>query len=313
MTPMVKVSGLTKRYKGLTAVDGISFEIPRGAVFGLLGPNGAGKSTTVSMLSGLIRPDAGEISIEGLDLWRRPLQAKAAMGIVPQEIALYPSLTARENLKFWGRLYRLGGRELSRRVEEVLDLVGLRERANEPLEKYSGGMKRRINIAAGLLHNPRLLILDEPTVGVDPQSRRAILETIKELNRQGLTVLYTSHYMEEVEELCSLVTIMDRGRIIASGRVEELLQLVMDTEVINLEMARPLENGALLEGVPGVKGVLVEENRARVMVEESRKNLAPVIEAVTAGGISVLSVVVEKPSLEAVFLHLTGRGLRDGG
>ncbi|HOP69311.1 MAG TPA: ABC transporter ATP-binding protein [Bacillota bacterium] len=310
---MVKVSGLTKRYKGLTAVDGISFEIPRGAVFGLLGPNGAGKSTTVSMLSGLIRPDAGEISIEGLDLWRRPLQAKAAMGIVPQEIALYPSLTARENLKFWGRLYRLGGRELSRRVEEVLDLVGLRERANEPLEKYSGGMKRRINIAAGLLHNPRLLILDEPTVGVDPQSRRAILETIKELNRQGLTVLYTSHYMEEVEELCSLVTIMDRGRIIASGRVEELLQLVMDTEVINLEMARPLENGALLEGVPGVKGVLVEENRARVMVEESRKNLAPVIEAVTAGGISVLSVVVEKPSLEAVFLHLTGRGLRDGG
>ncbi|HPZ65576.1 MAG TPA: ABC transporter ATP-binding protein, partial [Bacillota bacterium] len=257
MTPMVKVSGLTKRYKGLTAVDGISFEIPRGAVFGLLGPNGAGKSTTVSMLSGLIRPDAGEISIEGLDLWRRPLQAKAAMGIVPQEIALYPSLTARENLKFWGRLYRLGGRELSRRVEEVLDLVGLRERANEPLEKYSGGMKRRINIAAGLLHNPRLLILDEPTVGVDPQSRRAILETIKELNRQGLTVLYTSHYMEEVEELCSLVTIMDRGRIIASGRVEELLQLVMDTEVINLEMARPLENGALLEGVPGVKGVLV--------------------------------------------------------
>lgn len=174
-------------------------------------------------------------------------------------------------------------------------------------------MKRRINIAAGLLHNPRLLILDEPTVGVDPQSRRAILETIKELNRQGLTVLYTSHYMEEVEELCSLVTIMDRGRIIASGRVEELLQLVMDTEVINLEMARPLENGALLEGVPGVKGVLVEENRARVMVEESRKNLAPVIEAVTAGGISVLSVVVEKPSLEAVFLHLTGRGLRDGG
>lgn len=139
MTPMVKVSGLTKRYKGLTAVDGISFEIPRGAVFGLLGPNGAGKSTTVSMLSGLIRPDAGEISIEGLDLWRRPLQAKAAMGIVPQEIALYPSLTARENLKFWGRLYRLGGRELSRRVEEVLDLVGLRERANEPLEKLPRG------------------------------------------------------------------------------------------------------------------------------------------------------------------------------
>ncbi len=311
MSSFVVVSNLSKSYNGLRAVDDISFEIPEGSMFGLLGPNGAGKTTAISMLSGLIRPDDGNISIGGYDMLREPMKAKSLMGIVPQEIALYPTLSARENLMFWGRLYRLSGKNLRTRVEEVLTVAGLSERANDSIEKYSGGMKRRINIAAGLLHNPKLLLLDEPTVGVDPQSRRSILDTITDLNRQGMTVIYTSHYMEEVEELCPLVTIMDRGKIIASGERHALMQMVEDRDVIRLETAKPLENYDNIKKLPNVIGVSGEENVTRITVGDSRKLLAPVIEAINKSGIQVTSVTVEQPNLETVFLHLTGRNLRN--
>lgn len=311
MPSFVTVGELTKSFNGLKAVDSISFTIPPGAVFGLLGPNGAGKTTVVSMLSGLLQPDSGDIYIGDYNLRQNPLQAKKLMGVVPQEIALYPTLTARENLRFWGRLYRLDGKALACRIEEVLNLVGLQDRGNEPVERYSGGMKRRINIAAGLLHNPRLLLLDEPTVGVDPQSRRSILDTIKELNRKGLTVLYTSHYMEEVEELCTQITIMDRGRIIAAGRQKELIKMVEGSGVIKMELNRPLETSEALKKLPGIKGVSGEDNLLRLTVEDSHKVLAPAIEKVTGFGGQIASVTVEEPSLETVFLHLTGRGLRD--
>lgn len=311
MSSFVIIANLAKSYNGHRAVDDVSFKIPEGAMFGLLGPNGAGKTTVISMLSGLIRPDAGQITVGGYDMLQEPMKAKNLMGIVPQEIALYPALTARENLMFWGRLYRLSGKNLRKRVEEVLKIAGLSDRANEPVDNYSGGMKRRINIAAGLLHKPKLLLLDEPTVGVDPQSRRSILDTIADLNRQGMTVIYTSHYMEEVEELCRLVTIMDKGKVIASGERHEIMQMVDDRDVIRLETAHPLTNYDELKKLPDVIGVSGEENVTRVTVGDSRKLLAPVIAAVNESDIQVTSVTVEQPNLETVFLHLTGRGLRN--
>ncbi len=310
-SPFLSVSRLVKRYGGHAVVRDVSFAVPEGIVFGLLGPNGAGKSTTISMISGLFPPDAGEILIGGYSIHREPMKAKSLMGVVPQEIALYPTLTARENLMFWGRLFRLSGKELRNKVGEALEIAGLARRADEQVEKYSGGMKRRINIAAGLLHNPRLLLLDEPTVGVDPQSRRSILETIKELNSRGMTVLYTSHYMEEVEELCQLITIMDQGKIIASGSREELLQLAGDTDMVRLEVDRPVEDLKSIASLPAVQAVSVKGTTLQAAVTDSNKTLASLIEHVTGTGLQVSSVTVERPNLETVFLHMTGRTLRD--
>ncbi|MCG2821758.1 MAG: ATP-binding cassette domain-containing protein, partial [Candidatus Atribacteria bacterium] len=219
---MVEVKKLTKIYDARKAVDGISFEIKKGEVFGLLGPNGAGKTTTISMLSCLISPTSGDAHIEEKSIIKEPIEVKKRIGVVPQDIALYPTLSAKENLFFWGEMYGLSGRRLKEKVDEVLQVVGLTERSKDRINKYSGGMKRRINIAVGLLPSPKLLILDEPTVGVDPQSRTNILETLKGLNKNGLTILYTSHYMEEVEFLCDRIAIMDLGKIIAQGTQNEL-------------------------------------------------------------------------------------------
>lgn len=310
-SPFLVVSQIVKKYNGHTAVKDVSFEIPQGVIFGLLGPNGAGKSTIISMISGLFPPDAGDILVGGYSIRKDPMGAKNLMGVVPQEIALYPTLTARENLMFWGRLFRLTGKELKGRVDEALEIAGLSQRADERVEKYSGGMKRRINIAAGLLHRPKLLLLDEPTVGVDPQSRANILQTIKELNSQGMTVLYTSHYMEEVEEICRLVTIMDRGRVIASGSREEILQLAGDTDLVNLEVNRELKDSKSIEDMPGVKTVTSRGKVLQIAVKESNKALAALISEVTGKGLKVSSVTVERPNLETVFLQLTGRTLRD--
>ncbi len=310
-SPFLTVSGLVKKYNGHAVVNDVSFEVPQGIIFGLLGPNGAGKSTTISMISGLFSPDAGDITIGGYSILRKPMQAKRLMGVVPQEIALYPTLTARENLFFWGRLFRLSGKTLQNKVNDALEIAGLTERADERIEKYSGGMKRRVNIAAGLLHNPKLLLLDEPTVGVDPQSRRSILETIKELNRQGMTVLYTSHYMEEVEELCDLITIIDQGEIIASGSQAELLQLAGDTDLVNMDLDRPLDDFESIETMPAVKAVSLKGATLQVAVSDSHKTLAALIADVTGKGRRISSVQVDQPNLETVFLHLTGRTLRN--
>ncbi len=311
MEALVDVLGVSKRYGTNLAVDNLSFAVPAGLIYGLLGPNGAGKTTTISMISGLLAPDAGEVLVAGLSVISRPREAKALMGVVPQDIALYQTLSAYENLNFWGRLYGLGGAELAANVERVLELVGLRDRAREPIDTYSGGMKRRINIAVGLLHSPRLLLLDEPTVGVDPQSRRSVLDTIKDLNADGMTVLYTSHNMDEVEEMCSVVAIMDRGQMIAEGSQTELQKLVGDRDLVQLETDSDLPSPSVLANLDWVDSVDVRGSGIDVTVPDGSASLPRLIGVLAQAGIGVTSVRVKQPNLESVFLHLTGRTLRD--
>lgn len=308
---MVEIKEIVKYYGNIKAVDGVSFGVEKGEIFGLLGPNGAGKTTVISMICGILRPDSGDIRFEGNSVVKEPLVLRRVMGIVPQEIALYPELTARENLNFWGRMYGLSGKALKKRIDDVLDMMGLSDRANDRIDKYSGGMKRRINIAAALLHNPELLIMDEPTVGIDPQSRNHILETVKRLEGEGMTVIYTSHYMEEVEYLCDRVAIMDQGKIIAVGGQDELRALVggIDRVIVELAMDREglYENLKALNFVQGVSrnGEVVE-----VLMHDARAHLVELISSITGYGGDIVSVKVEEPNLESVFLHLTGRKLR---
>ena len=328
---IVTVTDLVKRFGDNAAVDGVSFDILEGEIFGLLGPNGAGKTTAISMISCLLAPTSGEVIVDGASVTKDPRKVKSALGVVPQEIALYPTLTALENLRFWGRMYGLGGRLLEDRVAEALDTAGLADRARERIETYSGGMKRRINIAAGIMHHPRVLLMDEPTVGIDPQSRNHILETVKELNRRGMTVLYTSHYMEEVEFLCDRVGIIDHGKVIALGAIDELRRLVGDENVISVHLSE-LPAGVLdaLRALPEVDSVTAtapadaeehDENGAKpeadesVMVQVLSKDsgtvIADVVSVLGRAGAKILSVDVREPNLESVFLHLTGKSLRD--
>jgi len=223
MTAALSLRGLGKDYGARTAVKALDLDVVRGECFGLLGPNGAGKTTTISMACGVLTPSRGTVTIGGVELAREPRVAKAKLGLVPQELAIYEELSAVQNLRYFGALYGLAGATLGERIEWALGVVGLRDRASEPVKRYSGGMKRRLNLAAGLLHKPEVLVLDEPTVGVDPQSRNHIFETVRDLERGGMTVIYTTHYMEEVEELCDRVAIIDAGQIVATGTVAELI------------------------------------------------------------------------------------------
>lgn len=310
--PLVRCRGLTKRYGRTLAVDDVGFEIAPGEAYGLLGPNGAGKTTTIAMLCGLLEADAGEVELAGARLADAPMAVKAAIGYVPQEIALYPDLTARENLAFFGRLYAMGGRDLTARIEEVLELVELDDRADERIDTYSGGMKRRINIAAGLLHRPRLLVLDEPTVGVDPQSRNAILERVAQLNREGMALLYTSHYMEEVERLCDRIGIMDGGRMIAEGTRRELVDGVGQADRVELDVER--DAAALAEtlgALDAVRQAQAADRRVILLADDGRALLPSLLDRAQAAGVPVKGVQVIEPDLEAVFLHLTGKALRD--
>ena len=278
--PILTVKDLRKQFGEFAAVQGVSFGLVRGEIFSLLGPNGAGKTTTISMLSTLLRPSAGEVVVNGRSLLTDPQAAKQAIGVVPQEIALYDTLSARQNLHFWGRMYGMWGGALKERVEEVLTQVGLRDRADDRVGSYSGGMKRRINIAAGLLHKPQLLFMDEPTVGIDPQSRRRILDMVLELRDQGMTVLYTTHYMEEAEELSDRVGIMDHGKLIALGTQKELTRLVGQQETLRLHFGEgQLVNGeaALFEGIDGVLQVTAladEPNAASAIPHNSKIRMA---------------------------------------
>ncbi|MCS7060441.1 MAG: ATP-binding cassette domain-containing protein [Anaerolineae bacterium] len=314
MDVIVQARGLCKHYGNVIAVQDVSFEIRRGEIFSLLGPNGAGKTTTISILSTLYTPTRGDALIAGHSITRDPTAVRQIIGVVPQEIALYDDLTARENLIFWGRMYGLSGRALQRRVDEVLAQIGLTERANQRLKTYSGGMKRRVNIGAGLIHKPQVLFLDEPTVGIDPQSRRAILDSVKELNRQGMTVLYTTHYMEEAQELSHRVGIIDHGELIALGTQAELTRQVGEQETLILhigenEDAETVAN--MFRVVPGVLQASAVDHRIALTTRQAEDILAPVVARANEHGVRIHSIDIREPNLEAVFLHLTGRAIRD--
>lgn len=309
---MLEVDGLVRRFGEHTAVDGVSFRIDEGETYGLLGPNGAGKTTTINMIAGLLVPDAGEVRLSGQRLTG---SRKSQIGLVPQDIALYPDLSAIENLEFFGRLQNLGGARLAQRVAEVLDVVGLADRGKDHIDTYSGGMKRRANIAVGLLHEPNLLILDEPTVGVDPQSRNSILESVSALGGAGMAVLYTTHYMEEAQRLCDRVGIIDAGRLIAEGTPEELVAQLGEQATVRFRLtATPQARNHwvdTLRDMPDVTNVQESGDRVSVMTVHGPALIAPAVTAAREAGVGVAGVEVAEPDLEAVFLHLTGKALRD--
>jgi len=333
MDIMVETKDLAKSYhngqKGeVQAVKGISLQIQKGQIFSLLGPNGAGKTTTISMISGLLQPTRGDAFIGGYSISRQPLQAKRLLGIVPQEIALYPSLTARQNLDFFGRMYGLRGKDLAKRIDAMLDFVDLADRQSDRIETYSGGMKRRVNIAAGLLHDPQVVYMDEPTVGIDPQSRRRILDTVKLLrDRRGMTVLYTTHLMEEAQELSDVVGIIDHGEIIALGTPGDLIQQVGEQDKLILKVGQTVVGPETLERIrttvdgvtraifdpPGESGDDKANTSGLLIISalRGRKALPFIFRVAEEAGIEIESVEIREPDLEAVFLNLTGRELRD--
>ena len=336
MSNILEVDNLVKKYGDFAAVNGVTFNVEEGEIFGLLGPNGAGKTQTISMLTGVIEPTSGTARIGGFDIKDQTMEIKKINGLVPQDLALYPTLSARANLQFFGRIYGLHGQELKSRVEDVLRIVALTDRADQAIEKYSGGMKRRVNIAAGLVHQPRLLFLDEPTVGVDPQSRNHIFESVQRLNRErGMSIVYTSHYMEEVELLCERVAIIDQGQIIAMDTVKNLIAILgggvvqIGLDAVDDEL---LEN---LSALPAVKQTTIvpapvapppaegEEPRdvetiaapsvtvVKIETENSQEALVNVFAYLNERNISVRSLEILESNLENVFLHLTGKKLRD--
>lgn len=311
-TPVLEAVDLVRRYGELTAVDRVSLRIGPGETVGLLGPNGAGKTTAISMMAGLLRPDAGTVHVAGRPMLTDPLAAKRHLGLVPQELAIYPELSARDNLTFFGRLQGMRGQQLASRVGRVLEVVGLADRAKEASKTFSGGMKRRLNIAVGLLHEPDLLILDEPTVGVDPQSRNAILEAVEGLTGEGMAVLYTTHYMEEAQRLCDRIAIMDGGRLQAEGTQAELVDLVGGVDTLVLGGSGELAAAEVAVGrIPAVRQVARSTGELRLTVHGAPTALAGVVEAATRAGMTLTDVQVQRPDLESVFLHLTGKALRD--
>jgi len=309
---VASMEGVVKRYRAHTALDHLDLRVERGEILGLLGPNGAGKTTAMRVLTGLTAADAGDIALFGRRLRGQALDVKRRVGLVPQDLALYETLSARDNLRYFGKLYGVAGTALKIRTDEVLEVLGLTEVAKKAPKKFSGGMKRRLNIGCAIMHRPELLILDEPTVGIDPQSRSHILSFVEEMNRQGTTILYTSHYMEEVERVCSRVLIMDAGRVIAQGSVEELTRAVLFEETVTLEVREP--SPMLTESVRSVQGVIRCEASGRRLTITSTagaQNLARILEC--AAPYVILGVEAARPTLEDAFLALTGKKLRDGG
>ena len=316
--PILTTKDLKKQYGAFEAVKGISFNVLRGEIFSLLGPNGAGKTTTISMLSCLLEPTSGEAEVNGHKIPKEAMAVKKVIGVVPQEIALYDTLTAKQNLVFWGQMYDMSGKALDNRITEVLEQIGLTERANDRVETFSGGMKRRLNIGVGLMHKPQLLFMDEPTVGIDPQSRRRILDTVQDLKGQGMTVLYTTHYMEEAEELSDRVGIIDHGKLIALGTQKELTRLVGEQETLRLHLGDGLGQGdsaektaEALQTLPQVILAGAVNGEVVLTVEAAAEALPAVVSWANGANVRIRSIDIEEPNLEAVFLHLTGRALRD--
>ncbi len=322
--PILVVQNLEKSYGDFKAVKGVSFSVAKGEIFGLLGPNGAGKTTTISMITGLFPPSAGKIQIGGLDLNKDTNATKRMVGLVPQELALYPTLSARDNLDFFGRIYGLKGRELKERVQSMLEMVQLADRADEPVENYSGGMKRRVNIAAGLLHRPEILFLDEPTVGVDPQSRNAIFESVEALNRAGMSIVYTTHYMEEAQRLCHRVAIIDTGEIIAMDTPTGLIRSLGGGIIyVGLGYAvglgedpqtPPAAVTAAVQEIidlPAVKSASLSDGQLKVEANQAQEALMGVLDVTNRKDIRITSLQTLEPNLESVFLNLTGKKLRE--
>ncbi|MET9232241.1 ABC transporter ATP-binding protein [Lentzea sp. NPDC003310] len=305
---VLSCSGLRRRFGDVLAVDDVSFTIGEGETYGLLGPNGAGKTTTISMITGVLERDAGEVVVAGVPMSTTDVAAKRLVGYVPQELALYPDLTARENLRFFANLYGAG----RHRVERVLEVVGLADRANDLAREYSGGMKRRLNVAIGLLHEPKLLVLDEPTAGVDPQSRNQIIENVRTLAAEGMAILYTTHYMEEAERLCDRVGVIDSGRLIAEGTRRQLVERLGERDRISLLLDGDLAHAAAALGtIQTVHGVAAHGHGLELVVDDARETLPVVLSALSSNGAVVRSVEVAEPNLETVFLHLTGKALRE--
>ncbi|MDQ4028911.1 MAG: ABC transporter ATP-binding protein [Actinomycetota bacterium] len=303
---------LRKTFGDRIAVDGVGFDIAPRETYGLLGPNGAGKTTTISMICGLLRRDGGRVTVDGKSLDTNTTDAKASIGYVPQDLAIYPDLTGRENLQFFGRLYGISRDELKRRSDEILEVIGLADRADDATDDYSGGMKRRLNIGIGLLHRPKLLVLDEPTVGVDPQSRNAILSSVEQLSEAGMAVLYTTHYMEEAERLCDRVGIIDEGSIQAEGTRRELVALVGEHDRVSLTATGNLDGAAAaVAELDAVREATRTDDGLNLIVTNARNVLTHILETVAGSGATVSGVEVIEPDLEAVFLHLTGKALRE--
>jgi len=311
--PTLVVTGLNKSFGDLHAVQELSFDVAPGETFGLLGPNGAGKTTTISMICGLLAPDSGTVSVGGVEIRPGSTRGRELIGYVPQELALYPDLSGRDNLSFFGRLYGLRGAAAKTRIDATLEVVGLTDRAKDRVAEYSGGMKRRLNIGAGLLHGPRLLILDEPTVGIDPQSRNAILEAVAALGAGGMSVVYTTHYMEEAERLCRRVGIVDHGRLLACGTRRELVALVGQHDKVTISVTgKAAEAAAALAALPGVLAATPAGDRTvECLVTGASSQLPRLIGGLASTGAEVTDLKVDEPSLDSVFLHITGTALRD--
>lgn len=309
---MIKVNGITKSYEEIEALKNISFSIKKGEIFGLLGPNGAGKSTTINILSSLIAPDKGDILFDGISSIKNLKTSKSKIGIVPQEIALYEELSAFDNLLFWGSLYDIPKIELHQRVIDVLEMVGLTDRKNDKIKTYSGGMKRRINIASSILHNPKILLMDEPTVGVDPQSRNHVFEVIERLNKEGMTILYTTHYMEEAERLCDTIAIIDNGEIITQGTLKELRNSanVGDLLTILLVNGEGSSISEIQSAIPSYS-YNIDSNSIQVECENIGKEISSIINKIQNAGGVIESIDTDRANLESIFLKLTGKTLRD--
>jgi ABC-2 type transport system ATP-binding protein len=309
---MIDVQELRKQYGDLVAVDGLTFTAPAGSIFGLLGPNGAGKSTAIGCISGLLAPTSGRVAVLGHDVVRDSLAAKRQLGIVPQELALYEDLSAKDNLAYWGAAYGMSGDALKTRVLDVLDRIGLADRAKEPVKRYSGGMKRRLNFGCGIVHRPKVLLLDEPTVGVDPQSRVKLLELVREETRNGTCVLYTTHYMEEAQDLCDRLAIVDHGKLLAMGTLAELRTLMGEKDIVrltgqfNAEAARQA-----LRSIDGAEVVSADQMTLLLAVEGATRKLPALLAAVDGPVGDVQETSLSQPSLESLFIKLTGRALRE--
>lgn len=310
---LIEIKNVTKRFDDKIAVDNISLSIEDGDIFGLLGPNGAGKSTLISMITGLLKPDSGDILVDGYSIIKNPLEVKRQLGLVPQEIALMETVSAYDNLEFWGSLYGLKGKLLKERINEALEVAGLMDRKNEKLKKFSGGMKRRLNIAAAILHHPRILIMDEPTVGIDPQSRNHIFEFTKEINKnRDTTVIYTSHYMEEVDYLCNGLFIMDLGKEVAYGTKKSVKAMVSDKSRLLLKPdSYTAETLIRVKALEGVMDLTEEDGMLKLVVKEEFFNLNTLINSLYEEKIKIRGITFEEPTLEEVFLSLTGKTLRD--